>query len=509
MNADRVLVVEDEAIIAEDLKRRLQSFGYIVIATATTGQDAVAKAAAMQPDLVLMDIVLRGDMDGIQAANLMREQLGIPVVYLTSHADSTTVNRAVTTEPFGYILKPLDDRELSITIEMALYRHHAEKKLRDMERWLKTTLNSVGDGLIATDAAGCISLMNPQAEHLTGWTSAESIGRPLSDVFSIRDARSGQPLPLPTMQVLKEGPVTHLDPYVLLQTRDQRKIYIHDSVAPICDDAGAVTGAVLVFRDTTKQVRAEEALRRLHVDLERQVAERTAELASANKDLESFSYSVSHELRAPLRAIAGYSDMLAEGLGAGEESETTEWLAAVFRNIRRMEGMLEGFLELARVQRSDLTKRPIDMNRLVEDVVAEMSLQTLEPVPRLQIKPLPDAQGGDAPMLRQVWSNLISNAVKFSRHTASPHIEIDGHEVDTECVYSIKDDGVGFDMQYADKLFEVFQRLHATHEFEGTGVGLATVYRIVQRHGGRTWARAAPGQGATFFFSLPRHLEAL
>ena len=508
MTAGRVLVVEDEAIIAEDLKRRLQSFGYTVIDTATTGQDAVVKAAARRPDLVLMDIVLRGDMDGIQAANVMREQLGIPVVYLTSHADSTTVNRAVTTEPFGYILKPLDDRELGITIEMALYRHHAEKKLRDMERWLKTTLNSVGDGLIATDAAGCISLMNPQAERLTGWTATESIGKPLSEVFAICDARSGQPLPLPTTPVLKGEPVTHLDPYVLLQARDQRKIYINDSVAPICDDSGTITGSVLVFRDTTRQVRTEEELRRLHVNLEKQVAERTAELASANKDLESFSYSVSHELRAPLRAIEGYSDMLAERFGVGDDREAAGWLAAIFRNIRRMEGMLEGFLELARVQRFELTKRPIDMHRLVETVVAEMSLQTLDPVPHLEIKPLPDAQG-DASMLRQVWSNLISNAVKFSRRTDSPHIEIDGNEADTECVYSIQDNGVGFDMQYADKLFEVFQRLHTPHEFEGTGVGLATVYRIVQRHGGRTWTHAALGQGATFFFALPRHPEAL
>jgi len=177
MKKTRILVVEDEAIVAKNLQRRLERINYSVPAIVATGEDAITKVKLQQPDLVLMDIVLQGVMDGIEAAEKIRANYDIPVIYLTAYADKKTLERAKKTEPFGYMTKPFDDKELSITIEMALYKHRMEKKLKERESWLSTTLKSIGDAVIATDGAGRVIFMNPVAVSLTGWQQEEASGR--------------------------------------------------------------------------------------------------------------------------------------------------------------------------------------------------------------------------------------------------------------------------------------------------------------------------------------------
>ncbi len=190
----RLLVVEDESIVAKDIQNRLRNLGYDVPTVVAYGDKAVEKVAELHPDLVLMDIFLKGDMDGIQAAEQIRTRYDIPVIFLTAFADPKTLQRAKITEPFGYILKPFEERELLTAIEMALYKHGMEKKLKDSERWLSTTLKSIDDAIIATDTAGKIMLMNPVAEALTGWKEAESLGKDISGVFCIVDEKTGSPL---------------------------------------------------------------------------------------------------------------------------------------------------------------------------------------------------------------------------------------------------------------------------------------------------------------------------
>ena len=180
-----ILVVEDEPVVALDLRTRLTRMGYIVVETVARGEDAVALAGTLSPNLILMDIRLRGGMDGIAAAEEIRNRYGLPVIYLTAHADEATVDRARITEPFGYILKPFDERELRTVIEMALYKHDAERKLRESERRYATTLSSIGDAVIATDPGGGVTFMNPVAEKLTGWSLAETFGTSLKSIFEI------------------------------------------------------------------------------------------------------------------------------------------------------------------------------------------------------------------------------------------------------------------------------------------------------------------------------------
>ena len=185
MTLVKILVVEDEAIVALDLRKRLSSLGYEVIDVTAQGEKAVEIARKHRPALTLMDIRLRGEMDGIQAAEIIRNELGLPVVYLTAHADEATVDRALRTEPFGYILKPFDERELRTVIEMALYKHNAERKLRESERRYATTLASIGDGVIATDKNGIVTFLNKVAEKLTGWLKVDAQGVPLIKIFNI------------------------------------------------------------------------------------------------------------------------------------------------------------------------------------------------------------------------------------------------------------------------------------------------------------------------------------
>jgi len=245
-----------------------------------------------------------------------------------------------------------------------------------------------------------------------------------------------------------------------------------------------------------------EENRRARAELERRVAERTAQLEAANKELESFSYSVSHDLRSPLRAIDGFSRILQEDYGDRLDDEARRLLGVVRDNSRRMGELIDDLLEFSRLGRKALSTTTIDMNRLVERAVSELSPPG-EKLPEVKVGALPPARG-DPTLIKQAWVNLVGNAVKFSGKRELPVVEVSGYENGAEVVYCVRDNGAGFDMRYYDKLFGVFQRLHAQDEYPGTGVGLAIVQRVVARHGGRVWAEGREGEGAAFYFSLSK-----
>jgi signal transduction histidine kinase len=250
----------------------------------------------------------------------------------------------------------------------------------------------------------------------------------------------------------------------------------------------------------TVQTRLLERVKAHAAELEAKVRERTAELQTANRELESFSYSVSHDLRAPLRAIDGYARMLDEDYAARLDAEAQRLIGVVRLSARRMGQLIDDLLAFSRLGRQEPARAQLDMRALACEVAEE--LRPGRPA-TIEVAPLPPAQA-DRALLRQVWTNLIGNALKYSAKKADARVEIGAREDAAENVYWVRDNGAGFDMRYAEKLFGVFQRLHRAEEFEGTGVGLAIVQRIVTRHGGRVWAEGAPGEGACFYFSLPR-----
>jgi len=274
--------------------------------------------------------------------------------------------------------------------------------------------------------------------------------------------------------------------------QDGRWLMVDDQRLP---DGGTISFGI----EITERKRAEEALRDMNAELERRVAERTALLEKTNRELEAFSYSVSHDLRAPLRAVSGFAGILLEEESARLSPEGRRRLASIDANARRMGMLIDGLLSLGRLSRHELARQRIDMNALAREAWDELALQY--PGATLALGELPPALG-DATLVRQVLHNLVGNALKYSARTATPRIEIGSTGAAGTVEYFVADNGAGFDMAYAGKLFKAFERLHGEDEFEGTGIGLAITQMIVQRHGGRIRAEGAPGQGATFRFTL-------
>ena len=261
MKNAKILVVEDEGITAEDIKDYLISLDYDVLATCSTGEDAIEKARDLAPDLVLMDIMLAGVVDGIQAAEIIREQHGIPVVYLTAYSDPQTLERAKITDPYGYVLKPFDQRDLQIAVEIALHKHSMLSKIQDSQRWLSTTVASVHEALIAVDSSYRILTMNQAAEHLTGWKASEAMGRIYTQIYTTCDAHTGEDLPTPIHLALESGETVSRKGKAVLVAKGGKVFTVDETASLIFDEIRGVQGAVMVFRDASDRIESESDYR--------------------------------------------------------------------------------------------------------------------------------------------------------------------------------------------------------------------------------------------------------
>lgn len=345
------------------------------------------------------------------------------------------------------------------------------------------------------DPDGLVVSWNPGAERIKGYTAREIIGKHFSSFYSSEDVELGAPA-RNLEAANREG--THESEGWRVR-KDGSRFWASVLITALRDETGSLHGYTKITRDITERREAEEKIRVLTSNL----AARADELESANKELEAFTYSVSHDLRAPLRAIDGFSKVLLEDCSSQLVGEGKRLLNVIISNVRKMSNLIDDLLAFSRLSRKELRPVRIDMGALLQEAFEEIRAQTQQQLPiRLAVDSLPPALG-DRAMLRQVFVNLLSNGVKFSSKSPETIIQITGVKQDGFLVYSIRDNGVGFNPKYAHKLFGVFQRLHSVEEFEGTGVGLAIVKRIVQKHGGQVWADGSENAGATFHFSLP------
>jgi PAS domain S-box-containing protein len=767
MSKGSILIVEDEAIVAEDLSRKLSRLGYDVVGVTASGEESVARARERRPDLVLMDIRLEGQMDGVDAAQVIRRESDIPVIYLTAHSDSATLQRAKVTEPFGYILKPFETPQLETQIQMALYKHQTEREMHRQREWLRVTLHSIGDAVITSDAAGKVTSLNPVAEEMTGWKVAEAFNRPLTEVFNIINEETRKPAFNPVDRVLNEGKIAGLANHTALISRDGRETAIEDSAAPIKDAQGRILGVVMVFHDVTEKRRAEKALRESEsrakvaraVEVERQrffdvlnmlpayvvllsadyrvpfanrffeerfgksigrrcfeylfnrtepcencetykvlktnaphdwewtgpdgrmyeihdfpfndadgsrlimemgidvterkqaetalraerqrfydvletlpamiclltpdhrvafanrsfrekfgeaqgrqcyeqcfgrsepcefcesynvlktgrphhwevkgldgsvidaydfpftdvdgspmilemdiditefrqtqaalkeanerLAERTAKLEELVGELEHFSYTITHDMRAPLRGMQGFAELMAEACAGCKEHDALGFLRRIRTSAGRMDALITDALNYSKTVRQELTLEPVDVGALLRGM--------LDSYPDFQSSKADIELKGEIPLvmgneagLTQCFSNLLDNAVKFVRPGQKPEIRIWGERVKSEIRDPkserspksevgnpvsdgervriwVEDKGIGVPKLMLPRVFDMFSRGHSSEAYEGTGIGLALVRKVVQRMGGRVGAESEEGKGSRFWVEL-------
>ena len=493
----KIMVVEDERITAMEIVDRLEDFGYSVPATATSGEDAVKKAEEFTPDLILMDIMLEGNMDGIQAAEQIRKHLDIPVVYLTAYADEGTFGRAKITQPFGYILKPFDERELKLNIEIGLYRHKMECLVKEKEQWLTETLGSMWEGLIATDEAGNVKLINPYAEIITGLDQQDVLGKPLETVFRVINEDTGEVVIDSIINQMQEDVFYDLtNKYALTSTSDTN-IPLEMVGAPIKDANNKIVGNVIVFDDITDRRQMEAELIRTKTEAE-----------TSNRIKSEFLVNFTDEIRTQLNTIVGYSDVvLNENTGTLNEvqedrivniSEKGKYLLELVNNVFDMAKVEAGTMELHYEEFSVFSAIHDVKDRLYS--LASSKGVTLD----LDVGHEIGTINADRAKFNQILYNLMDNAIKYNNEGGL--VTITAKSEGGLLRICVTDTGVGIAKDELKKVFQPFAQLsHGTvQQYEGFGgLDLALVNEYVQLHGGNIRVESELGSGSRFSFEIP------
>lgn len=382
-------------------------------------------------------------------------------------------------------------------------RNSAENDLLESNRFLDSLIENLPVMVFIKDARtlryvrqnrATLDLLGLSREDVIGKNDRDFLPAEQADFISAKDR-----------EVLAAGRLVDV-PEQRIDSLHLGTRILHTMKMPILDERGEPKYLLGISVDITAHKLAEQAIRELNAELR----DKAAQLEVINKELESFSYSVSHDLRAPLRAIDGFAQMMEEDYQERLDAEGKRYLSVIRQNSSRMGTLIDDLLEFSRLGRQPVAHGEVNIDALVREVVEEVlnseprgERGVASAIPQIEVGPLPPARG-DRGLLRQVWTNLIANAVKYSSKVQRPFIQVSGREAGAETHYSVRDNGVGFNMQYAEQLFRVFQRLHRAEEFGGTGVGLAIVHRIVTRHGGRVWAEGVENDGAVFSFALPK-----
>lgn len=494
MTGAKILIVEDEVIVAEVIAAMLRQLGYQVTAVVSSGEAAIAKATDTQPDLVLMDIFLQGKIDGIAAAWEIGDRLDIPVIYLTAHSDPVTLQRAKKTAPFGYIVKPFTENNLQVAIELGLEQYKREAFLKQRNQSLAPLLESMSDGVVATDEQGIITFMNPAAEAMTGWTQAEAIGQAFADIFHLINQKSEQPIENPVMQVLRDREVVYLENYAALIHRNGTLVPIGDSASPINEKSGSIKGAVLVFWNSRD--RSPEQV--LETTLEKQ--------KEFNRLKAQFLSIVSHEFRNPLSTILSSTGLLQLYSTKWSEVQNNEQLAQIEEAVQQMNQLIESLLVASRAEsgRLPFQSAPLDLVEFSRNLALEI-LQSTGDIYRLIFCVTGECFNAsmDRNLLNHIFNNLLSNAFKYSLPGSTVWFQVNCDPAESVVTFEIQDRGIGIPDSDRTDLFESFYRGENVGDIPGSGLGLAIVKQCVNLHKGEINFTSEVGVGTTFTVRLP------
>ncbi len=508
-----ILYVDDTGSQRYAISRMLASAGFTVVQAATGRQGL--ELAKGRPDLILLDVKLP-DIDGFEVCRLLKadpETSGIPILQVSAEfREPEHKATALESGADGYLVHPLNAIELTATVQALVRarlakddarkqylkaeaelarREKAEHELRESVNQLRALFENAMDAMTIWDEQGHFLDVNPAACRLFGYGREELLGSRVEDFVAPEDKQE-------VSRALRPGKEERAakGEFTLIGKDGSRRIIEYTATVDY------IPGQHLsIMRDISQRKKDELEIRQFNQNLERRVAERTAQLQEINRELEAFSYSVSHDLRAPFRHIAGFSELLQKRLSVTDDV-ARHYVQTIAESARYAGTLVDNLLAFSRMGRSEVRQRRIGMDGLLEEVLRDLAPEMAGRNIEWKISALGEVKA-DAVMLRLALQNLVANALKYTRKRSRAVIEIGAERGENENVYFVRDNGVGFDMRYVDKLFGVFQRLHRMEDFEGTGIGLASVRRIVQRHGGRTWAVGEPDVGATFYFSLP------
>ena len=498
MASTKILVVEDEVIVAKTIISQLNQLGYMVTDTASSGAMAIAKVTETQPDLILMDIVLKGTMDGVTAAAQIRELVDIPIIYLTAYADDSTLQRVKATHPFGYIVKPFTADDLRVAVEIGLFKHQVARELQDNRDQLATLLRSMSDAVIATDAGGVITFMNPAAEALTEWQQDEALGQAVTTVFQLIDEVTETPAENPIAKVLTSQQVSYLDNFTALVTKTGTHIPIGDRASPLKRLSGEVLGAVVVFWDMS-DLRQSELL-----------SQALAKEKELNQLKSQFVSTVSHEFRNPLAIIRTAAELLEKKPNL-TETQKNAYLQRIKTSVRSMNQLMEDvlFIGQAEADRLVFQPAPLHLEQFCQDLAEEFSM--FEGSSHSIVFSSQGASQNacmDERLLRYVLTNLLSNAIKYSQPSTTVQLILRIDPAQQTATFLVQDQGIGIPESDQTRLFDSFFRAANATLIQGTGLGLAIVKRCVDAHSGQISLTSKVGIGTTISVILPLDLAA-
>ncbi|MDI6723425.1 MAG: PAS domain S-box protein [Methanobacterium sp.] len=626
----KILIVEDEAITAMDIQKALENRGFEVVSIASIGKEAIKKAGELKPDLVLMDIILKGNTDGITVADKIMSLFDIPVIYITAFSDEETFKRAKLTKPYGFITKPINYNELRGYIEIALYKHSIDKKLKENEVRYRSLYENSFDAILMTKPDGSILSANPAACYMFNMTE-EELKKTGQDGIIVKESYLSH--------FLNEGTDEDKSSTEIIFKQKDGSHFIGEVTSSFFTDVDGTVKTSMIIRDISERKKIEEELRHAHSYLEEKVEERTAELQNAlnevsdlynnapcgyhsldkdgyfvqindtelnwlqysreeiirkkkmtdlitdesietfqkyfsllkecgeiygleldmvkkdgsilpillnataltdpsgkfvmsrstlfditerkenekqltnlladlrrsNDELRQFAYVSSHDLQEPLRTIASFTQLLEMRYKGKFDSDADEFIGYIVDAAKRMKQQIQDLLEYSRVETQGNEFKEVNSNYILNQAINNLRNSIEENNAKITYDPLPNVIA-DSDQLMRVFQNLIGNSIKYRKVDKNPKIHISALEdmENSEYVFSVQDNGIGIEEEYFDRIFRIFQRLHTRVKYQGTGIGLSVVKKVIERHNGQVWVESEYGIGSKFYFSLPK-----